>query len=224
MSTSETEADKGDWFYFAVKRLMDLLLAVGLGIIFLPVCAVTAVVIKLTSVGPVFADTPPRVGRGGRLFRTLKFRSMIVNAHQMLTSDPKFKKLYEEYKRSSYKLYDDPRVTPVGKFIRKYSIDEVPQFLNVLKGEMSVVGPRPYYRDELVEQTERYPKTRGLVEEVLSVKPGITGYWQVSGRSRVNFDKRIEMDAGYARRKSLRWDVMILLKTPWAMLSGKGAH
>ena len=148
---------------------------------------------------------------------------MIINAHKLLHTDPRFKKLYKEYRKSSYKLYDDPRITRIGKFIRKHSIDEIPQLINVLKGEMSIVGPRPYYPDELEEQQKRYPQTKELVKEVLSVKPGISGFWQVSGRSEVNFDKRIEMDAYYAKKKSILLDVLILLKTPWVMLSGKGA-
>jgi len=148
---------------------------------------------------------------------------MIVDAHKLLRTDPRFKKLYREYKKSSYKLFEDPRITLVGKFIRKHSIDEIPQLLNVLKGEMSIVGPRPYYPDELREQQKQYPHTKELVNEVLSVKPGITGFWQVSGRSAVNFDKRIEMDAYYARKRSILLDILILLKTPWIMISGKGA-
>jgi len=99
----------------------------------------------------------------------------------------------------------------------------MPQFINVLKGEMSIVGPRAYFADELEEQQRKYPHTKKLVRETLSVKPGISGYWQVSGRSEVNFDKRIEMDAYYARKRSILFDVLILLKTPWAMISGKGA-
>ena len=117
----------------------------------------------------------------------------------------------------------DPRVTPLGKFIRKYSIDEMPQLLNVFRGEMSIVGPRPYLPDELAEQQEKYPGTEKYVKEMHTVKPGITGYWQVTGRSEVNFDKRIEMDAYYARKKSIFLDVLILMKTPWAMITGKGA-
>jgi len=117
----------------------------------------------------------------------------------------------------------DPRVTPVGKIIRKHSIDEIPQLFNVLKGEMSIVGPRPYYSEELEKQQKIYPKTKELVKEVLKVKPGITGFWQVSGRSDVNFDKRIEMDAYYARKRSIFLDILVLLKTPWTMISGKGA-
>ena len=209
--------------YEAAKRVIDIVGAIILLIIFSPVILFTAIAIKLTSPGPILADTPKRVGKNGKLFHHLKFRSMIVNAHQLIRKDPKFKNLYEELKRSSYKLHKDPRVTPVGKFIRRHSIDEVPQLINVLKGEMSIVGPRPYFPDELKEQQKKIPGTEKYVKETLTVKPGITGFWQVSGRSEVAFDKRIEMDAYYARKKSLILDFLILLKTPWAMISGKGA-
>lgn len=209
--------------YDRVKRIIDIFLAIFLGIVFAPIILLTALAIKISSPGPVLADTPKRVGKNGRLFYPYKFRSMIVNAHKLLTTNPKFRKLYEEYKCSSYKLHEDPRVTPVGRFIRKHSIDEIPQVLNVLKGEMSIVGPRPYYPDELRAQQKKYPHTKGLVKEVLSVKPGITGIWQVSGRSEVNFDKRIALDAYYAKNRSFLLDLKILLKTPWAMISGKGA-
>lgn len=210
-------------FYEITKRIIDVLGSVLLLIIFSPVIVITTCIIAITSRGPVLADIPQRVGKGGKLFRLFKFRSMVVNAHGLMRKDPKFKKLYKEYKKSSYKLFKDPRVTPIGKIIRKYSIDEVPQFVNVLRGEMSIVGPRAYFSDELEEQQRKYPYTKRLVKEMLSVKPGITGYWQVTGRSEVNFDKRIEMDAYYARKRSIFLDVLILLKTPWAMITGKGA-
>src|SRR5258708_10155348 len=200
--------------YYFFKRTIDLFLSLVLLILFLPIILITAIAIRLTSDGPVFADTPMRVGKGGKLFYPYKFRSMVANAHELLRTDPKFKQLFEQYKKSSYKLHEDPRVTPVGKFIRKHSIDEVPQFLNVLKGEMSIVGPRPYYPDELKEQQMKYPQTSKMVEEVLTVKPGITGFWQVTGRSEVNFDKRIEMDANYARKRSIWLDIQILAKSP----------
>lgn len=209
--------------YDKIKRAMDLILAVLLLIFFFPVIVIAAAAIKLTSPGPILADTPKRVGKDGKLFYPYKFRSMVVNAHKLLTTDPKFRKLYKEYKKSGYKLRNDPRVTPVGRFLRKYSIDEIPQLVNVIRGEMSLIGPRPYYPDELAEQQKKYPETKPLVAEVLSIKPGITGIWQVSGRSEVNFDKRIAMDAYYARKKSLWLDLLILAKTPWAMISGKGA-
>jgi len=210
-------------FYELTKRLIDIFGAIILLIIFSPIMIITSFVIKLTSPGPVFADIPERVGKKGKLFRIYKFRSMFVNAHNLMKTDPKFKKLFQEYKRSSYKLHQDPRVTTFGKFIRKYSIDEMPQLFNVLKGEMSIVGPRAYYQDELEEQQNRYPQTKKLVKEMLKVRPGITGYWQVTGRSEINFDKRIELDAYYARKRSIWLDILIILKTPWAMISGKGA-
>lgn len=209
--------------YEVTKRTIDLVGAIILLLIFSPVILTTSILIKLSSPGPIFADTPKRIGKGGKLFYPYKFRSMILNAHSLLRRDPKFKKLYEEYKKSSFKLHEDPRVTTVGKFIRKHSIDEIPQLINVLKGEMSIVGPRPYYPDELEQQTDKYPHTKELVKDVLSMKPGITGYWQVSGRSEVNFDKRIEMDSYYTKKRSILLDFLILLKTPLAMIIGKGA-
>lgn len=202
---------------------MDTVLAVVLGLIFSPICFLTALAIKIDSFGPILADTPMRVGKGGKLFKMYKFRSMISDAHQLLRTNPQFEKLYEQYKRNSYKLKEDPRVTRVGRFIRKHSLDEIPQLWNVIKGDMSLVGPRAYYPDELEEQQKKYPNTRDLVKIVLSTKPGITGAWQVSGRSEINFDRRITMDAEYVKKRSILYDMMILLKTPWAMISGKGA-
>jgi len=210
--------------YDLVKRILD----VGIIIIFSPaiiiVCLITAMAIKIESPsGPVFADIPKRVGKNFAPFFLYKFRSMIPNAHYLLRTDPKFKELFEEYKKSSYKLHSDPRWTKVGKVIRKYSIDEIPQVINVLRGEMSLVGPRPYFFDELETQQQKYPHTKELIKVALSTPPGMTGEWQVSGRSDINFDKRIEMDAHYAKTKSLWYDLLILLKTPFAALSGKGA-
>lgn len=206
-----------------VKRWIDIVGSLFLVLLFAPVSLLVAIAIMFDTPGPIFADTPQRVGRNGKLFKLYKFRSMVMNAHEILRHDPKLSKLYSEYKRNSYKLLEDPRVTRVGRFIRKHSLDEIPQLLNVLRGEMSLVGPRPYYPDELVEQQRKYPHTRDLVKVVLSAKPGITGHWQVSGRSEVNFDKRIQMDADYVRQKSLILDFLILLKSPWAMISGRGA-
>ncbi len=202
-----------------------MIVASVLSLVFFPVVIAASIAIKLDTRGPVFADTPKRVGRSGKEFRLYKFRSMICNAHQLLRTDPKFKDLYEKYKQGSYKLSidEDPRITKVGKFIRKYSIDEIPQIVNVFKGEMSMVGPRPYYPDELKEQQKKRPHTRDLVREVMTVRPGISGLWQVSGRSDVDFEKRIQLDAYYARKRSLLLDIMILAKTPFVMLSGKGA-
>lgn len=209
--------------YNLAKRVIDLFGSIIGLIILSPLFLIVSVSIKLDSSGPLFADTPMRVGKDGKLFKMHKFRSMIANAHELLRTDPSFQALFEEYKKGSYKLYDDPRITRVGKFIRKYSLDELPQLLNVLKGEMSLVGPRAYYPDELEDQQIKYPSSRKYVKIILSGKPGITGVWQVSGRSAINFDKRVEMDAGYVIRRSIVFDIMLLFKTVPAVLSGKGA-
>lgn len=210
-----------------LKRTMDIVSSIILLIVFSPIMAITALAIKITSPGPVLVEpnnkTAQRVGKDGRLFYHYKFRSMIANAYEIIKNDPKFKKLYLEYKKTNFKLNKDPRVTKVGRFIRKYSIDETPQFINVLKGEMSLVGPRPCFVEELEEQKRRFPECEKYIKEMLKVKPGITGYWQVEGRSNVNFDRRVEMDAYYARKRSLLFDLLIILKTPWAMISGRGA-
>ena len=209
-------------FDFA-KRVIDIIGSVIGLVILAPLFLIVSLAIKLDSKGPLFADTPMRVGKDGKLFKMHKFRSMIANAHELLRTDPNFQALYEEYKKGSYKLYDDPRITTVGKFIRKYSLDELPQLLNVFKSEMSLVGPRAYYPDELEDQQIKYPSSRKYVKIILSGKPGITGVWQVSGRSAINFDKRVEMDAGYVMRRSIFFDIMLLFKTIPAVLSGKGA-
>ena len=210
-------------FYEYTKRLMDIIFALILIVIFSPVIVLVSIAIKLDSKGPVLADIPERVGKNGKTFKMYKFRSMIQNAHEILRHNPKYSNLFNEYKRGSYKLKDDPRITKVGHFLRKHSLDEVPQLFNILKGDMSLVGPRAYYPDELRDQQKKYPKTRDAVKIVLSIKPGLTGYWQVSGRSEINFDKRIDMDAMYVRKRSIIYDLWIILKTPWAMISGKGA-
>jgi len=206
---------------------MDIVFSIILIILFSPVMLATTIIIRITSPGPALVEKNNshmrRIGKNGKIFRLFKFRSMPVNADYLLTKDPRFKKLYSEYKKSSFKLQDDPRVTKFGKFIRKYSIDETPQFFNVLKGDMSLVGPRPYHADEIEEQQRRYPGTEKFVLETQTVKPGITGFWQVTGRSNINFDKRIEMDANYARKKSLLMDIAIIVKTPFTMISGVGA-
>lgn len=205
------------------KRVYDLFAATILLIIFSPICILVILAIKLDSSGPVFADVPERVGQNGKKFKMYKFRSMISNAHYLLRTDPQFKELFQEYKKSSYKLKNDPRITRVGKFIRKHSLDEIPQLLNVIFGQMSLVGPRAYYADELENQQKEFPHVKKLVKKVLSVKPGITGLWQVTGRSEINFDERIVIDSKYVDKVSLIFDIYIMLKTPWVMVTGKGA-
>jgi lipopolysaccharide/colanic/teichoic acid biosynthesis glycosyltransferase len=214
---------KKSFSYEIVGRLLDIISSLFLILIFSPIIIIIAIAIKVDSKGPILADTPERVGRNGKSFKMYKFRSMVENAHELLRDNPNYAKLYAAYKKGSYKLKDDPRITRIGKFIRKHSLDEIPQLFNILRGEMSLVGPRAYYPDELKEQQRKYPQTVGDVGIVLSVRPGLTGFWQVSGRSQINFDKRIKMDAAYVKKRSLFYDFLIILKTPWAMVSGKGA-
>lgn len=211
--------------YDFLKRVLDILGAVVGIVISSPLLVATALAIKINSKGPILAETPMRVGKNGQLFRMFKFRSMIMGAHDLLHKDPRYQDLLEKYKKNSYKLdiNEDPRITKVGRFIRKTSIDELPQFINILKGDMSLVGPRAYYSFELEEQQQKYPKSREFVKIILSAKPGLTGEWQVSGRSEINFDKRVEMDAQYIQRRSIFYDLYILIKTIPAVLLGKGA-
>ncbi|KKQ67170.1 MAG: Undecaprenyl-phosphate galactose phosphotransferase [Candidatus Daviesbacteria bacterium GW2011_GWA2_38_24] len=208
--------------YDFTKRVLDIIGSI-IGLILLsPLFLLIALAIKLSSPGPIFADIPLRVGKGGKLFKMYKFRSMVIGAHEMLQKDPELLKLY---KQNSYKLdiNIDPRVTKVGRFIRKTSIDELPQLINILKGEMGLVGPRAYYPFELDEQQQKYPNTKEFVKVILSAKPGLTGIWQVSGRSNINFDKRVEMDADYVNKRSILYDIYLILKTVPAVLLARGA-
>lgn len=206
--------------YDFTKRSIDIAGSIIGILVLLPILFCISVIIKLTSPGPVLAETPMRVGREGKLFRMYKFRSMFINALEILEQNPE---LMREYKKNSYKLVNDPRVTPFGKIIRKYSLDEFPQFFNILKGEMTIVGPRAYYSFELEDQQKKYPESREFVKVILSAKPGLTGVWQVSGRSDINFDKRVELDARYVQRRSILYDIWIMIKTVPAVLFGRGA-
>lgn len=205
-------------FYDLGKRSLDIVLASMLMVVFLPLWIIIPILIKLDSAGTVLFSQP-RVGKDGKLFRILKFRSMVKNADELLWKDSRYEKLRQQFQYQDWKLENDPRMTGVGRVLRKLSIDEFPQVFNVLKGEMSVVGPRAYREKELEVQRKKYPATEKWIEAALKVKPGITGLWQVSGRNDVSFDKRVKIDAEYAKRKSLREDIMILLRTPKAMLS-----
>lgn len=201
---------------------MDLVgSVVGIIIFSVPMLA-TAIWIKIVSPeGPVLADIKKRVGKNGVEFRMFKFRSMIPNAQEWLKNQPE---LYKRYQENGYKLDPDPRLIKGGDFIRKTSIDELPQFFNILLGNMSLVGPRAYFKFELEEQMQRYPNTIKLVELATQIKPGLTGKWQTSGRSEVGFVDRITMDADYAKKQSLVYDLLIVLKTPYVVLTKKGAH
>lgn len=213
--------------YDLIKRSIDIIGSLIALVFFSPVFIALIAVIKLTSQGPVFF-TPLRVGKDGRLFKMLKFRSMhmyqidgkTVHAEKYLDQNAALKK---EYQKNSFKLQNDPRITPVGHILRRLSLDELPQLINVLIGDMSLVGPRAYQKDELTHQQRVYPHTIKFVQMIMGNRPGASGPWQVSGRSYINFDKRVEMDAAYVKRRSILYDILIIIKTPIAMISGKGA-
>ncbi|MFH0937023.1 MAG: sugar transferase [Candidatus Daviesbacteria bacterium] len=211
--------------YNFLKRVLDIVGSLVGIVILSPLMITISVLIKLDSKGPILAETPKRVGKDGKLFRMYKFRSMIVGAHDLLHRDPRYKDLLKKYQQNSYKLSidEDPRITRVGRFIRKTSMDELPQLFNILKGKMSLVGPRAYYPYELEEQQKKYPQTEKFVKIIMKAKPGLTGLWQTSGRSEINFDKRVQMDANYVQKRSILYDLWIILNTIPAVLFGRGA-
>jgi exopolysaccharide production protein ExoY len=193
------------------KRLMDVALAALALILAAPVMAATALLVRITMGGPVvFAHR--RVGRGGETFDCYKFRTMVRDADEVLASHLAADPAAAEEWRTTRKLRNDPRVTPVGRALRKSSLDELPQLFNVLRGEMSCVGPRPIVSDEL---------TRYGADAVayLSVRPGVTGAWQVGGRSSLSYDARVALDRAYVHDWSLWRDVVIILRTVPALLS-----
>lgn len=196
--------------YAACKRGIDIVGATLLLILLFPAFAVIAVLVKCSSPGPIFYRST-RVGLCGQPFSFIKFRSMRPNADQQLLELLKL----NEKDGPIFKMKEDPRVTPVGRVLRKYSLDELPQLWSVLVGEMSLVGPRPPVIKE-VEQYDAYAFRR------LTVKPGITCYWQIMGRSQLSFGEWMELDNRYIDEMSLRRDLMILLKTPAAVLFPRG--
>ena len=202
--------------YYFYKRVLDITSSLALIVLFLPFWIVVPIAIVLDTGWPVLFRHK-RVGKFGREFYLLKFRSMVQNADEILHK--KDKELLKKFKENDWKIENDPRITRVGKTLRRLTIDEFPQLFNVLKGEMSIVGPRAYLKKELIEQTNRYPETKKYLPYILSIKPGITGVWQVNGRNEIPFKKRAKMDADYAKRHSILEDILILLKTPKAMIS-----
>jgi len=202
--------------YDQQKRLLDLFMATLLSLVFLPIWVVVPILVYFDSGWPVIFRHK-RVGKNGREFYLYKFRSMVKDADDILHKQDK--KLLEEFKNGDWKLAHDPRITKLGKVLRSLTIDEFPQLYNVFKGDMSMIGPRAYLKKELEEQSVKYPETKQYIDAILSVKPGITGPWQTSGRNEVPFATRAKMDAAYAHHASLKNDLLIILRTPKAMIS-----
>lgn len=198
---------------------MDVAVSITALIFLSPLYLLIGLLIKLEDGGHCIYSHE-RIGCNGSKFRLYKFRSMVENADELLFSNPQ---LYNQMRSGTHKLTDDPRVTRIGRFIRKYSLDELPQFINVLRGEMSFVGPRAYRPDELEKYHQEHPENGNSLKLILSVKPGITGLWQVTGRSTVSFDERIRIESNYAKNGCLALDLWIIARTPLAVLQAKGA-
>ncbi|MVX63218.1 sugar transferase [Clostridium chromiireducens] len=198
--------------YYFFKRTMDILCSLTGLIILTPILLIVGLLIKLESKGPIiFAQE--RIGKNGEVFKMYKFRSMVINAEELK------EKLHSKNEMSGpmFKMKDDPRVTRIGKFIRKTSIDELPQLLNVLKGEMSLVGPRPSLPKE-VEKFDNWMMTR------LKVKPGLTCYWQVSGRNDIDFEDWMKLDLRYVENRCILVDIKLIFKTFFVLFGDKHAR
>jgi exopolysaccharide production protein ExoY len=209
------ERDRKALFPIA-KRALDIVGA-GVGLVLLaPFFLIVALMVRADG-GPAFF-AHQRVGRGGKLFGCLKFRSMVIDSQArleaLLANDPAARAEWE----ATRKLKNDPRITRIGRFLRSTSLDELPQLINVLRGEMSLVGPRPVQEAEI----DRYYGASAA--HYMAVRPGITGLWQVSGRSETSYESRVALDVAYVSRPSLLADISILLRTPVAVLSRRGAH
>ena len=200
----------------SIKRFTDLLLVITGGIVILPFLLLVALLIKITSPGPVLY-VHKRLGKNGKPFYVYKFRSMVIDAEkrlqQLLATDPQKKQEWEE----NHKLKDDPRVTAIGKFLRRTSIDEFPQLINIVKGEMSLVGPRPITETEVAKYGEDFRR-------IFSAKPGLTGLWQISGRSEKDYATRVSYDTYYLQSWSVWLDIWIIFKTFGAVIHGRGAY
>ncbi|RJP54650.1 MAG: sugar transferase [Anaerolineaceae bacterium] len=198
--------------YHSVKRVFDLFITILSAPVWIPLIGVIALIIKITSPGAPAIFVQYRTGKGGQRFRMYKFRSMVPNAEELKV---KYAHL-NELKWPDFKITNDPRITPVGRFLRKTSLDEIPQLFNVLRGEMSLVGPRP---------TSFGPDTYKLWHtERLDVAPGLTGLWQIIGRASMEFDDRLRLDIAYIERRSIWLDTNILFQTVFAVFKQRGAH
>ena len=203
-------------FYKIIKRIIDVIGSiVGIVILVPLIIGISIAKIVLKDKGPI-VYTQNRIGKNGKIFKMYKFRSMVVGADEILEKYlEENKEARDEYKKNK-KLKNDPRITTIGKFIRKTSIDEFPQFINIMKGDMTLVGPRPYLPREIDDMGEYYPY-------IVTLKPGLTGYWQVNGRSDVDFNERLSMDMEYINNKNLWLDIKLIIKTVLKIFRKKGA-
>ncbi|MEG0774568.1 sugar transferase [Clostridium sp.] len=212
VTIKENIKEKG-FLYNFTKRLMDIIgAAVGL-VLLSPVFLILAILVKLDSKGPVFF-AHKRLGHRGKIIKIYKFRSMVINAEELLNNlTPEQKKEFDE----NFKLENDPRITKMGDFLRRTSLDELPQLVNILQGDLSIVGPRPIVEKE-IELYGKYGK------KFLSVKPGLTGNWQANGRSDTTYDERVQLDMDYIDKRTIWMDIAIILKTAVVVFKREGAR
>jgi len=208
-----------------LKRVFDIAFSIFIIILFAPVYIIISVIVFFSSNGPIFYASK-RIGRGGKIIKCYKFRTMYKNAdnilHNLLIQDADLKREWDKFQ----KLKNDPRITPIGLFLRKSSLDELPQFFNVLKGDLSIVGPRPFLligcQKNFEKEIKKYFGEKA--EKILSIRPGITGLWQVSKRSEVTIKERLEIDEKYISKQSLLYDLYLIIKTIPKMFFPKGAY
>ena len=212
--------------YRIIKRFFDILFSIILLLILLPLFLLISILIWLTDRGTIFVKDPLRLGKEQKEFTMYKFRTMIPNAHKEILENRKYSDLKErwEHNGNKLKLDEDIRVTKIGKLLRRTDLDELPQIFNVIKGDMSIVGPRPMYKDELDRHIKNNPNDEIYLTDVFSVRPGITGIWQVSGRNEIKFSERLKMDSKYSKQYNFLFDLKILFKTPHVVLTRKGAY
>ena len=198
--------------YRYIKRIIDVVLASIALVVLSPIFLIIALAIKLESKGPVFFKHT-RIGKDGKIIKLYKFRSMVTNAEELIKAfTPEQMKEYKE----NYKLTNDPRITKVGKFLRKTSLDELPQLLNIIKGDLTIIGPRPVIAEEL----KKYGTN---TEKFLSVTPGLTGYWAANGRSNTTYEQRMKMELYYIDNLSLKMDIKVFFKTILSVVKKEGA-
>ena len=203
-------------FYSATKRTIDIIVGILGLILLIPVTIIVKIVTIISKdYAPIFYSHT-RIGKNGKEFKLYKFRSMVPNADKVLEELMKDKKIAAEYNKNK-KLKNDPRITKIGKILRKSSLDEIPQFINILKGDMSLVGNRPYLPREKEDMGKYY-------DDIIKTKPGLTGYWQVSGRNDVTFKRRLKLEQYYSNNYGLKMDAFIIFKTIKVVLGMKGAE
>ncbi len=208
----EKQLKRKSQVYKFVKRTTDVVLASVALVILSPVFLIIAIAIKLDSKGPVFFKHT-RIGKNGKIIKLYKFRSMVINAEELIKSfTPEQMKEYKE----NYKLTNDPRITRVGNILRKTSLDELPQLINIIKGDLSIIGPRPVVAEEL-------KKYQYNIDKFLSVTPGLTGYWAANGRSNTTYEERMEMELYYIDNLSLKMDLKVFFKTILSVVKKEGA-